>query len=148
MFIRPSVSPPLNIRVQLLKVANQIMMLKTWFINTVKIKGESNVYATQHSMVKFVIHFHSSAARVELVDEIHVCKKSLDLEIEVKRLSEKLDRMKEMFTAKASQIKKLDSLVAYYQKRAKTLTDIISNMKAQEFISDEAEQVLNVRQYD
>lgn len=84
----------------------------------------------------------------KIVDEVHLCKKSMDLEIKVKLLSEKLDRSKALCKEKANQIKKLNSLLGYYQKQAKTLKDIISNMKAQELISDQVENVLNVRNYE
>lgn len=69
------------------------------------------------------------------------------MEIEVKKLTEKLNRSNAITKDKANQIKKLKSMVGHYQKQANKLRDIISNMKEQEFITNEAEEALNVRYY-
>lgn len=82
---------------------------------------------------------------MNVIDEVHICKKSMDLEIKVIALTEKLDRNKEIIKQKAIEIRKLNAQVRYYQKRASSLKDIISNMKSQELICDQAEEVLNVR---
>lgn len=82
---------------------------------------------------------------MQIIDDMHLCKQSIDLEIQVKSLTEKLNRSKELCKEKAKEIKRLNSAVSYYQKRANTLKDIISNMKSQELICDQAEEVLNVR---
>lgn len=94
--------------------------------------------------------FYSSyePMREIIVDDVHLCKKSMDLEIQVKLLTEKLNRSKALCKEKSNQIKKLNSLLGHYQKQSKTLKDIISNMKAQELISDQVEEYLNVSDHE
>lgn len=82
---------------------------------------------------------------LQILADVHVCKKSMDLEIQIQQLMVKLKRSEALCKEKANRINKLNALVSYYQKRAKTLKDIISNLKSQELISEHAEQVLNVR---
>lgn len=60
-------------------------------------------------------------------------------------LTKKLNRCEALCKQKAYEVNKLSTLVNYYQKRAKTLKDIIRNLKSQELISDHTEQFLNVR---
>lgn len=81
---------------------------------------------------------------VQIVEENHICPKSLNLEVKMKNLTEKLNRSKQICADKSKQIKKLNSLLGYYQKRSKSLKEIISNMKNQELISEQTELILNV----
>lgn len=82
---------------------------------------------------------------IPIVKDVHICKQSTDLEIQIQILTKKLNRCEVQCKQKAYEVNKLSTLVNYYQKRAKTLKDIISNLKSQELISDHTEQVLNVR---
>lgn len=82
---------------------------------------------------------------MEIVTDVHVCKQSMDMKIQIQTIKKKLSQSEALCKEKAYQINKLNALVGYYQKRAKTLKDIISNMKSQELISEQTEQVLNVR---
>lgn len=98
-------------------------------------------------LLVFIFYLLSSVEdqRSQIVDQNHFCKRSLDLEVQVNALSEKLNRCKMLCKEKAIEIKRLNSMVRYYQKRSDSLKDIINNMKSQDLISDEAEEALNVR---
>lgn len=85
--------------------------------------------------------------RLQVTNEDHFCKRSLDLEVQVRTLKEKLDRNQNILKVKANEIKRLKALVLYYQKRTHSLKEIISDLKSQKMISDQAEKALNVRIY-
>lgn len=69
----------------------------------------------------------------------------MDLEVQVMNLQEKLKRNKELLKKKSYEIKKLDALVRYYQKRTFSLKELIKDLKSQELINEKTENALNVR---
>lgn len=83
--------------------------------------------------------------RVSVVTSPHVCQKSIDLEFELMKLQTKMKKVQETCTTKSTEIKRLKNLLSYYQKRTNSMKDIINNLKQQNLISNNAEEVLNVR---
>lgn len=101
---------------------------RRWLRNATKIMGESNsllciqyTYILDVSSILWIYLnririFFSSAEHIQCVDEIHVCKKSMDLDVEVKRLTEKFNRFRALCNDKSRQMKKLSRLDGHYQR--------------------------------
>lgn len=102
---------------------------------------------TDYYLIHLCLFFIFSEPREELsiVNGLHVCQKSINLEFELMKLQDKLRKVQENCTAKSTEIKRLKNLLNYYQKRANSKKDIINNLKQQKLISNKAEEVLNVR---
>lgn len=50
-----------------------------------------------------------------------------------------------LLNEKGKEIRQLNSLLSHYQRKTRSLKDILSNMKTQALITDHDEEVLNVR---
>lgn len=78
----------------------------------------------------------------------HFCAKSLNLEIEITKMKQTLEKLRERCNLKNKEIKRLRDAAKRSTLRISSLKALLTDLKQQELISSETEELLNVRVFN
>lgn len=84
----------------------------------------------------------------ETPSDSHVCKKSLQMEIQLIKANETITKLQRRCAEKTEQLNRLKASEKRCRLAKKNLEEILREFKEKKWVSDEGQQILNVNNYN
>lgn len=104
---------------------------------------EPNLF-DEHVQHLCAIECDNHSEQKEIMIDDHLCKKSLDLEIQIQKLNATITTLRARCVTKSNENKRLRNQVSRLRIRTDTLKGLLDDSKEQNLISNEARNILQV----